>query len=1324
MSVPSFFRVRLLAGTSAATLVLAALAVPLAAAADSRPADAAAPVTVSADSLPTAQINGVAWAQLIVGNTVYVGGEFTRARPAGSSAGTNEVVRNNLLAYNLTTGVLVASFNPNVNGTIRALTVSTDGSRLFAGGSFTSVGGVARYRLAAFDTSSGALIPGWAPVVNAGVKALAFAGNTVFAGGTFTSAQGESRTRMAAFNGTTGALQPWSGTPTDGTISALAASPDGTKIIIGGSFTAYNGSSDPGYGMAATDSTTGESLPWKINGLVRNGGPQAAILSLTGSAEGVFGTGYVFGNGGNLEGTFRAGWEDGSLIWLEDCHGDTYSAVPAGDKVYTTEHAHYCGNIGGFEQTSPWTYHRTLAFSMDVGGTITDDKHGYYNFAGTPRPDLLPFYPDINTGTYTGQGQGPWHVTANAEYLLYGGEFTIVNNKRQQGLARFAVPTIAPNKEGPRIADVSFVAADFVPSVSSFMSGTARLNWKSAYDRDNENLTYEVLRDGVVVTTFQSPSSDWNRPNLTFTDTGLSPGQSYSYRIRVTDPFGNNRIGAAASVTVVAGALSDYSASVLADSPLSYWPLTEASGSTAFDWSSGADLARSSGVTPGAPGAILGETGTASSFDGTTSGFAATQNAQNPSNSFSIESWVKTDTTRGGKIIGFGNSATGPSTSYDRHVYMDTDGRIWFGVYPGSRKTITSTASYNDGKWHQIVASLGSSGMSLSIDGKKVAQRTDVTTGQDYPGFWRIGGDTLGGWLSTPSSGFLVADIAQVAVYSAPLTQQQIVAHYVASGRTSPVAAAPTDDYGAAVYAAEPELYWRLGESSGTTALDSSASDQSGTYSGPVSLGTAGLVHGTSNTAASFSGGLVSSDTQLTAPSIYALEAWFSTTTTQGGKLIGFGNSATGLSSNYDRHVYMQDDGRLVFGTWTGQTNTVVTDAAYNDGQPHHVLAQQSADGMALYVDGALAGTNPQTGAEAIFGYWRIGGDKTWGSSSPWFVGTLDDVAVYSQPLAATTIAQHYALGSAAVVPGNAAPTAAFTAVTDLLSVSADASTSSDSDGTVTGFDWAWGDDGTSSGTTAQHTYPAAGTYLITLTVTDNAGATNTTTRSVTVTAPVPDPDPDPDPVPEPAGIAADAFTRTVSGGLGSADTGGAWTTTGSSSNYSVAGGVGQLRATAGGRVNGYLNGVSSSSTDLSVTTSLQQASTGAGTYVSLIGRRVGSDDYRARIKILSSGSVQLQLQRGGTTLQATNISGLSYQTTDELQVRLQVFGTAPTTIRAKVWATGTPEPAAWQLSRTDATATLQQAGSIGLAVYLSGSATTPMTVAFDDLSAAPMTEP
>lgn len=43
--------------------------------------------TVTSVPLPTAQIDGVAWTQAIAGNTVFVGGEFTTARPAGAAAG-------------------------------------------------------------------------------------------------------------------------------------------------------------------------------------------------------------------------------------------------------------------------------------------------------------------------------------------------------------------------------------------------------------------------------------------------------------------------------------------------------------------------------------------------------------------------------------------------------------------------------------------------------------------------------------------------------------------------------------------------------------------------------------------------------------------------------------------------------------------------------------------------------------------------------------------------------------------------------------------------------------------------------------------------------------------------------------------------------------------------------------------------------------------------------------------------------------------------------------------------------------------------------------
>ena len=133
--------------------------------------------------------------------------------------------------------------------------------------------------------------------------------------------------------------------------------------------------------------------------------------------------------------------------------------------------------------------------------------------------------------------------------MLYGGEFTLVNNKRQQGLVRFAVSSIAPDKEGPRVT-----GASFKPTLTTPSAGTVKVTWKSNYDRDNELLTYQVLRNGAVVRTQTGLSVDWSRPTISWTDTGRTPGTTYSYRIRVSDPFGNTVTGDAVSVRAASAA--------------------------------------------------------------------------------------------------------------------------------------------------------------------------------------------------------------------------------------------------------------------------------------------------------------------------------------------------------------------------------------------------------------------------------------------------------------------------------------------------------------------------------------------------------------------------------------------------------------------------------------------------------------------------------------------------------------------------------------------------------------------------------------------------
>ena len=93
------------------------------------------------------------------------------------------------------------------------------------------------------------------------------------------------------------------------------------------------------------------------------------------------------------------------------------------------------------------------------------------------------------------------------------------------------------------------------------------------------------------------------------------------------------------------------------------------------------------------------------------------------------------------------------------------------------------------------------------------------------------------------------------------------------------------------------------------------------------------------------------------------------------------------------------------------------------------------------------------------------------------------------------------------VEPANQPPVAAFQVSCDDLICTLDASVSSDADGSVASYGWAFGDGtgGTFGVPAVSHTYPAAGQYLVQLQVTDDDGATATADTLLTVSEPVPE---------------------------------------------------------------------------------------------------------------------------------------------------------------------------------------------------------------------------
>ncbi len=176
---------------------------------------------------------GSVFALAVSGTNLYVGGSFTNA---------GGVAVNNIAMWN---GSSWSALGSGVGGTgnvyfippVRALAVS--GTNLYVGGSFTNVGSVAANNIAVWNGSSWSTLAGGVSNpyrVKGGffgnVESLLVSGTNLYAGGIFTSAGGVAANNIAVWNGST-----WSalGGGVNGNVGAMTL--NGTNLYVGGGFT-------------------------------------------------------------------------------------------------------------------------------------------------------------------------------------------------------------------------------------------------------------------------------------------------------------------------------------------------------------------------------------------------------------------------------------------------------------------------------------------------------------------------------------------------------------------------------------------------------------------------------------------------------------------------------------------------------------------------------------------------------------------------------------------------------------------------------------------------------------------------------------------------------------------------------------------------------------------------------------------------------------------------------------------------------------------------------------------------------------------------------
>nr|WP_254450703.1 fibrinogen-like YCDxxxxGGGW domain-containing protein [Aeromicrobium stalagmiti] len=462
-----------------------------------------------------------------IGNTMYVGGNFTTVLKGASATGDDRVAQPYLAAFDATTGDFIRSFTPQLNSMVKSLTALPNG-KLAVGGEFTQVSGTARSGLVVLDPQTGALDPSWTTNLEnrvsggvVSVRGLDTDGTYLYLTGSFTHFVKPGSSDRYAKNGARIALSTGTADNSwnpefNGTGTALDVSDDKSTVYFSGYFTQMKNNTQPADRAAAISTASGAAK-------VANWQP---TFSTAGSAR------YQ-----------QAIQQVGSKVWLGGSQHSMFSYNPS---TFALENKHITkaggdlqaitggnGLVFGGCHCENWVYSDTTAYdSTNPGGTnITwtqADKTYYVGAWDAKTGDFaMEFTPEMRARN----GLGAWALKVAKDGTLWaGGSITssVKENGSNQwigGFVRYAPrPSTAP---GAPTALKATLAA-----------GSATLTWSAGSSSD---VTYEVLRNDRVVAT-------------TTSTTVTVPGSTGSdrYVVRAADSWGNRSASTAVAVPAAA----------------------------------------------------------------------------------------------------------------------------------------------------------------------------------------------------------------------------------------------------------------------------------------------------------------------------------------------------------------------------------------------------------------------------------------------------------------------------------------------------------------------------------------------------------------------------------------------------------------------------------------------------------------------------------------------------------------------------------------------------------------------------------------------------
>ncbi len=473
-----------------------------------------------------------------------------------------------------------------------------------------------------------------------------------------------------------------------------------------------------------------------------------------------------------------------------------------------------------------------------------------------------------------------------------------------------------------------------------------------------------------------------------------------------------------------------YASTVLADSPSAYWRLGEASGVNAADATgNGKTGTYENAPTLGVTGLLTGDSDTAVTLNGTTQDILVPTDIASLATStsaLSIEGWIKTSTAAG-TLFGCRKSTSGNPII---RLYT-ASGLLSFQVRDNSGVGLTNVSSdviVNDNVRHYVVATRDTSKVwRLYVDGVLALVQADTMANACNGLDWTYIG------RERSAAQFFTGTVDEFATYiGVTLTQTQINDHYTAGSQEATTGL--SDFFSGVILGDTPGSYWRLGESSGIRAADSSGNANHGARRNGAPVGSAGLIADSADTAVTLDGTNDRIDTPATTPlatttTAWSFEAWVKTTsaTTQH---IWAGRRWNNNNPILDVQVLSTGVVRLLM-RGDGSSGTVANfDGTVNvaDGHPHYIaITIDTSKNVRIYVDGALdTGPTAHTLAQGITNLDKqsIGVDRTVVTS--FFNGTVDEIAFYAATLTSTQITNHWNAARQASLPFIGSVTAVY----------------------------------------------------------------------------------------------------------------------------------------------------------------------------------------------------------------------------------------------------------------------------------------------------------